>query len=200
MQLSFMHSCSFKFSSGPSGDVTISRIHLGICISVITEVSKLFPCSPYPSEDTLSRWGIQQHTGRTDIKHIKLVSLVGLGIMANTDIQTHLGRRKLWSVLGKAVGWIFSFRLTFRSCKYKPRQREVRAQGWPRAWGAQWWKIVWQLRAAGTRASLYFKHCQDRQHKDLSAFLHSGRHQWETQAENTGDSSKAFWGVSHQVW
>lgn len=69
MQLSFMHSCSFKFSSGPSGDVTISRIHLGICISVITEVSKLFPCSPYPSEDTLSRWGIQQHTGRTDIKH-----------------------------------------------------------------------------------------------------------------------------------
>lgn len=63
MQFSFMHSCSFKFSSRPSWDVTISIIYLGICISLITEVSKLFSSSQYTSEVhvTFSRWGILLH-------------------------------------------------------------------------------------------------------------------------------------------
>lgn len=93
------------------------------------------------------------------------------------------------------------------------RQREVRAQGRPCSAsagpglgelpvcaGKQADRKFWQLRARATRASLYFRCCQYRQHKDLSAFLHSERHQRENQAENFGGFSKPFLGVSHQVW
>lgn len=178
MQLSFMHSCSFRFSSGPSGDVTISRIYLGICIWLITEVSQLFPSSPSPSEAP-SAGGESSSTAPVQEWWLmywycwwnhELWPRINYGRKCSHTLggrSWELCEEKVWGGFFPSVWHLESANTTTRQRRWGLRAGlalPLLAQGL----GRKCWEIVRQLRAPGTRASPDFKPCQHRQHRFIS--------------------------------